>query len=198
MAAVSALPKKGGRRHPGVSPSNLSFCSRNKSLRPFTPESRVFPPGSCAIPPEFILPKNTTFQCSRLLKLDSARRQIFCPTPPSGILVWKGKFTAREKAQVSTRNQFEIRVYYGVYLGDLKSASTNEVNLIVPRCSKLQIFCRHFQGAGHAATVIIGSRSLGFHLQYFIDNALSLCMLIPHSDSVQKVIKFSIYYRCVG
>ena len=51
----------------------------------------MFPPESRAIPPEFIFPKNTALQCFRLLKLNSARRQIFCPTPPPGRLVWKGR-----------------------------------------------------------------------------------------------------------
>ena len=60
----------------------IIFVFSKKSLRPFTPESRVFPPESRAIPPEFIFPKNTAFQCFRLLKLNSARSQIFCPTPP--------------------------------------------------------------------------------------------------------------------
>ena len=63
----------------------IIFVFSKNSLRPFTPESRVFPPESRAIPPEFIFPKNTAFQCFRLLKLNSARSQIFCPTPPSGI-----------------------------------------------------------------------------------------------------------------
>ena len=69
----------------------IIFVFSKKSLRPFTPESRVFPPESRAIPPEFIFPKNTALQCFRLLKLNSARRQIFCPTPPPGRLVWKGR-----------------------------------------------------------------------------------------------------------
>ena len=65
----------------------IIFVFSKNSLRPFTPESRVFPPESRAIPPEFIFPKNTALQCFRLLKLNSARRQIFCPTPPPGRLV---------------------------------------------------------------------------------------------------------------
>ena len=69
----------------------IIFVFSKNSLRPFTPESRVFPPESRAIPPEFIFPKNTALQCFRLLKLNSARRQIFCPTPPPGRLVWKGR-----------------------------------------------------------------------------------------------------------
>ena len=63
---------------------NVSLSSK-KSLRPFTPEAPVFPPESRAIPPDFMFPKKTTFQCLQLLKLDSARKQIFCPTPPSGM-----------------------------------------------------------------------------------------------------------------
>ena len=65
----------------------IIFVFSKNSLRPFTPESREFPPESRAIPPEFIFPKNTALQCFRLLKLNSARRQIFCPTPPPGRLV---------------------------------------------------------------------------------------------------------------
>ena len=63
----------------------IIFEFSKKSLRSFSPESYVFPPEARIIPPEFIFSKNTEFQYFRLLKLNSAHNQIFCPTSPSNI-----------------------------------------------------------------------------------------------------------------